>query len=518
MPTTEGQGRALTASQEGTVATSQPAGTRDTTGPAGETAADGAGSNSLSRKAGRALGWSFGSNILGRLSTLAIGIAIARLLGPDDFGVFAVAAVALTAVLSFNELGVSLAIVRWPGDPREIAPTVMTISLVSSAVIYAGCFFGAPAFAAAMGEPGATGVVRLLTVSVLVDALVATPVAMLQRQFKQGRKTIADQTTHWLGSLTSIGLAVWGMGAMSLAVGRLAGAVAGAVLFICFEPRAVRLGFDPAKARALLRFGLPLAGSSIVTFAVQNVDKIIVGAVLGPVALGYYVLASNLSAWPISSFSQPVRSVAPAAFSRLQDRPGLLRETFTAAAGLLAAVSLPACVLLAAAAEPLIRFVYGAQWTATSTILPWLGLLAALRILFELVYDYFVVLANSRAVLTVQVVWFVVLVPVLALACQRFGLVGAGASQLAVALLVVAPLYVFELHRSGITPRALVARLWSPVAAAVAVAALVLLATRAVAVDLLALAVAGLVGLAGMAAVTWTKRRTLAELRTVAVD
>ena len=518
MANTEEQGRALKASDEGTIATQPDSITQGAAESGGTTAATTFPSESLSRKAGRALGWSFASNIFGRLSTPIIGIAIARLLGPGNFGTFAVAAVALAAVLSFNELGVSLAIVRWPGDPREIAPTVMTISMVASSIIYVGCFLAAPAFAVAMGEPGATGVVRLLTLSILIDALVATPVAMLQRQFKQGRKTIADQTNHWLGSLTSIGLAMVGMGAMSLAIGRLAGSAAAAALFICFEPRSVRFGFDPHRAKALLRYGVPLAGSSIVTFAVQNVDKIIVGAVLGPVPLGYYVLASNLSAWPISSFSQPVRAVAPAAFSRLQDRTGLLRDTFTSATALLAGVSLPACVLLAMAAEPLIRFVYGPEWSLTSSILPWLGLLAAVRILFELVYDYFVVLANSRAVLTVQVVWLTALVPALALACQRFGLSGAGASQLAVALLVVFPLYVIELNRTGIPPRAFVAKLWWPLVAAVAVAALVFVVTRIVTMDLLALAVAGVIGLAGMAAVTYGKRRTLGELRTIRLD
>ena len=428
------------------------------------------------------------------------------------------AAVALTAVLSFNELGVSLAIVRWPGDPREIAPTVMTISLLSSVFIYAGCFLGAPAFAALMGEPSATPVVRLLTVSVLIDALVATPVAMLQRDFQQGRKTIADQTTHWLGSLTSIGLAVLGMGAMSLAIGRLVGAIAGAILFISFNPRSVRPGFDRAKARALLKFGLPLAGSSIVVFAVNNIDKIVVGAVLGPTPLGFYVLASNLSAWPINVFSQPVRAVAPAALSRLQGVPAVMRETFTSTAGLLTAVALPACVLLAAAAEPLIRFVYGPVWQPAAAVLPWLGLLAAARVLFELIYDYFVVLANSRAVLTVQIAWFATLVPVLYLGCRYAGLPGAGASQLAVALLVVFPLYLFELNRTGVSPLALASRLWSPIVAAAVVAALALAVGRVVTIDLLGLAIAGLIGLAAMAVVIYTKRGTLRALRAVGAE
>ena len=79
-------------------------------------------------QASRALGWSFLSNAGARFGTLAIGVLLARLLGPHAFGTFAVALVALLAVLSFNELGVSLAIVRWQGDPAEIAPTVTTLS------------------------------------------------------------------------------------------------------------------------------------------------------------------------------------------------------------------------------------------------------------------------------------------------------------------------------------------------------------------------------------------------------
>src|SRR5215469_10439011 len=82
--------------------------------------------------ASRALGWSFFNTAFSRLGTLGIGIVLARLLGPHAFGTYAVALVALIAVLSFNELGVSLAIVRWPGDPAEITPTVTTISIVSS--------------------------------------------------------------------------------------------------------------------------------------------------------------------------------------------------------------------------------------------------------------------------------------------------------------------------------------------------------------------------------------------------
>jgi O-antigen/teichoic acid export membrane protein len=163
--------------------------------------------NSLTGRASRALGWSFGSTLLNKVSTFGIGVMLARLLGPHAFGTYAVAYVAMFALLNFNELGVSLAIVRWPGDPRDIIPTVTTISLTVSVVIYAGCFFGAPAYASAMGAPAATTVIRVLAILVLSDGFTNTPAAILQRNFRQGQRTIADQVNLWLGTGVTVALA-----------------------------------------------------------------------------------------------------------------------------------------------------------------------------------------------------------------------------------------------------------------------------------------------------------------------
>ncbi|WP_242904266.1 lipopolysaccharide biosynthesis protein [Actinomadura terrae] len=471
--------------------------------------------DSLFGKASRALGWSLVNTAVGRLGTLAIGIALARLLGPSEFGVFAVAMVALLAVLSFHELGVSLAIVRWPGDPREIAPTVATISVASSVLIYAACFAGAPAFATAMGAPAASGVIRLLTLSVVVSGIVAVPAALLQRGFRQDRKMLADQANNWGGAIVSIALAASGTGAMSLAVGRLAGSAASAVLLVWASPEPLRFGFDRDRARALLRFGLPLAGSSIVVFAVATVDQVVVGHVLGATALGFYVLAFNLSQWPVTMFSQPVRSVAPAAFARLQHDPPALRGAFLSTAGLLAGLTLPVCLLLAGAAQPLIRLVYGADWGPAADALLWLAILGGLRIMFELMYDYFVVLARSRAVFTVQLVWLVVLVPALVAGAHWRGIPGVGAAHVAVAAGVVLPFYLWELRRAGVGVRAVLARVAPPALVAATVGLAAAAAHVTLDPDLAALAVAGLVALAAMGLLFHRTRGALSGLRTL---
>jgi PST family polysaccharide transporter len=148
----------------------------------------------------------------------------------------------------------------------------------------------------------------------------------------------------------------------------------------------------------------------------------------------------------------------------------------------------------------------------------WLALLAALRILFELVYDYFVVLANTRVVFTVQVIWLLALVPALYLGVRAWGPEGAGAAQFAVGLLVVLPMYLYELDRTGIAPAALGSQVASPLVGAAVVTAAAVFATRTIPGDLLVLVVAGLAGLAAMALMVYRMRGVLATLRAVEVS
>jgi len=405
---------------------------------------------SVVAKASRAFRWSFFNTIASRFGTLAIGIALARVLGPGEFGVFAIATVTLMAVLSFNELGVSLAIIRWREDPAVTAPTVNTISVLSSAALTAAVVIGAPWISTLLGDVRATPVVQVMALSIVFNGLVATPAAILQREFMQKRRTIADQVNTWLGAAISLVLALFGLGAMSLALGRLIASMVFAVMIWRWSPVRYRFGWDKQIAGRLFRFGLPLALSSIVVFASGFADQMIVGSVLGAQALGFYVLAFNLATWPVSIFSQPLRTVAPAAFSALKHDPPRMSRSFSRVLALLACVSVPVCLALSGAAVPVVTFVYGGAWLPSADVLFWLAAIAVLRIWFELAYDYLVIVGKSSVVLLVQSCSLAVGLPLMLLAVQPFGAGGVAMAQFTVALLVVLPLYALSLHATGV--------------------------------------------------------------------
>jgi len=402
-------------------------------------------------RARRAIHWSVLNTLVGRVGATFVGVLLARILQPDDYGVFAVSLVALNALLSVNELGVSLAVVRWPGDVSRIAPTVVTLSLVSSAVLWLAVFVSAPQIAAALNAPQATGVLRLLSLGVLVDAVTAVPAALMTREFMQKQRLIVDFAGFAVTSTLALGLAAAGAGAWSLAVSALAGNLLNGVLIVRYAPRWFAPAFDRPIARELLGFGLPLALASLLVFALLNVDYVVVGAHLDPAELGFYLLAFNLSAWPVNVFSAPARRVSLPAFARLDEGRSSASAAFVPACTALVVVTLPACLLLALFAGPLISLVYGDKWTASAQVLPWLMVLALTRVTGELAYDFLVALSRSTATLAVQGVWLAASIPALLVGVRLGGIEGVGIAHAAVCLGVAVPGYAVVLRRAGVS-------------------------------------------------------------------
>jgi O-antigen/teichoic acid export membrane protein len=450
---------------------------------------------------------------MAKLGSVAVGIVLARLLGPREFGTFAVASVALTIMTNVNDLGVSLAIVRWPGDPRDIAPTVTTISVITSAVLYVGCYFGAPGYSAAMGAPAATEVVRVLSLVILIDGFATAPIGLLQRNFRADHRTVADQVNVWLGMLLTLALALGGLGAMSLAIGRVVGCLAAVGLLVHLSPEPLRFGFNRREARALLRFGLPLAGTGVIAFAIANVDQLVVGRMLGVTALGFFVLAANLSSWPSAAFSEPISQVAPAALARLQHDPSAMRTSFETMLALVSAVTVPVCLVESGSAAPLIRIVYGIHWLPAHQPLIWLALLAALQIFFQLTLDYFAVLGRSRMLIALQTAWLVVLVPSLIAGARMQGVAGVAFAELAVAVALPLPWYLVSLHRAGLRGRSLAIRLGLPLLGAAAAGAAAAGAAAVAPSAWLALPCGALAGLLVISLLLLRMRSVLATLR-----
>src|ERR1700694_1060337 len=293
-----------------------------------------------------------------------------------------------------------------------------------------------------MHTPEATGVLRLLVLTVVINGIDAVPGALLTRSFRQDRRTIADLVGSVLSIGLSIALALAGEGAWSLAWGRLFGNMVNSSLVIRFSLKRYWPGFHRDAARRLLAYGVPLAGSTLLSVAVLNVDYVIVGRTLGTIALGFYLLAFNISSWPINFFSVAIQQVSIAGFAKLQDDRAKLHSGFIRSMTLLAVLTVPICVLMSALGHSLVEVVYGAKWTAAAGALQFLALLALIRVGQNLAFDALIAVGKARATVWLQCGWLVILIPTLLAGAHIDGIRGVAIGQILVGVSVVIPLYL----------------------------------------------------------------------------
>ncbi|SCG68664.1 oligosaccharide flippase family protein [Micromonospora inositola] len=426
----------------------------------------------LNQKVAAAARWSMINTVVRRVGTFATGVVLARLFfGPYEWGLYAIGLLVLAMLLSLNEMGVSLALVRWDGDIKRFAPTVLTLSTLSSSAFYLLLFVTAPTVARLLGSPEATTMLRLLCLTVIIDGIACVPIGKLNREFQQFQRTVVDVANFLVNTAVTIGLAATGMGVMAFAWGSLAGNIVALVGFGLCAPEMLRFGWDRAQAVHLLRFGLPLASASLLTLGIVNVDSVVVSGVLGPAALGLYAMAFNMSSWPVRIVSDTARRVSYAGFSRLADSPQAFAAGFHRALAVVLAAAVPFCVLLAVLADPIIRLVYGDQWAGAALSLQFLVALGLIRVVVDLAYDCLATRVR-KSLMVMQAWWLFSLTPVLLLFAHRFGIAGVAAGQVVVAGLLVAPVFVVVLSRLGIRPALMLRACVRPVLGGVMMGAL----------------------------------------------
>ncbi|MDG4764270.1 lipopolysaccharide biosynthesis protein [Solwaraspora sp. WMMD406] len=412
----------------------------------------------------RALAWSTLNSIALRIGSLGVGIVLARLLAPEEFGVFAVALTMLTIVISLADLGMSADIIRHGVQGR--AGTVTTISVITSVLLAGAMCLAAGPVSTAMGSPQATPVVQLMSLTLILSGLSVVPYAVMQREFRQRAQLGLDGASLVLSTVVTIGLVLLGMGAMALAVSRVVAQSMVTVLQFVLTRSRPTFGFDAGVARSLIRFGVPLAGANVLSWVVMNVGHLTVGTAAGALTLGLYTLAFNISTWPMSALGVAIRAVALPAFATVDDRRRKAAG-FVSAAALTWSVALLVGVLLSGLASVVVPLLYGQRWSMAADALAGLAFFGAFRVLFDLVATFLIAVGASRALFAAQVVWLVALFPAVILGVRWYGLVGAGVGHAVVCALIILPMYAVALRRHGVRVRSLAGALAAPMLTAV---------------------------------------------------
>jgi lipopolysaccharide exporter len=309
----------------------------------------------------RGAGWRFASELTGKGMVFVSTVVLARLLDAQDFGV---AAYALTLIAMFGAvpaLGLGPALIYHAEDER-CTSTGFWLGLVGSLAALALVWVLAPGAEWIFGDPRAVGVTRGMALLFPIEALSNVHQTLMRRRLAFRRSMAPELTRSLVKGVLSIGLAFAGFGAWALIGGSLGGALAAVPVYWGVLRWRPALLFDRAAAAELLRFGGHVVAVNSLGAAVRNLDYLIVGRVLGAIALGVYTLAFRLPDLLIRNLVAVLGQVLLPVYSRLREERAAVAPAFLTTTAYVVALTAPLAIGLAALAEPIVLTVFSEKW------------------------------------------------------------------------------------------------------------------------------------------------------------
>jgi PST family polysaccharide transporter len=327
--------------------------------------------------AGRSLGalkWNYLGTGIKVLSQLVIGIVLARLLGPEPFGLIALAwlMLGLGNLIADSGLGVAL-IQKQQISSRDIR-YVFTLQMLAGTALALLGFALSPMIAGFFSRPDATDILRWMSALFLLQAFGQTATALLRRDLNH-KKVQLIQVTSYLVAYLMLGvpLAYAGLGVWSLVIAQLTQTTLQTLAaYLC-----VRHSLVPAfqaDQPGLLRFGSKVLGSNLTSWGISYFDSAIIGRMLGMTDLGLYNRSMNLLASPMNAVVSTLQGVLLPLYSRLQGRRDEARDTYLATLCLVSIMLAPMFSAIAVMPETVVLGIYGQGWQLASMLIAPLAL------------------------------------------------------------------------------------------------------------------------------------------------
>ncbi len=415
--------------------------------------------------AGVSIRWSFAA-VLGRqVPQFVAALVLARILGPESYGVISAATVYITLTTLVLDQGLAAAIIQRPTLDRTIPGAVATVNLASAVLLAGLTWLLAPAVADFFSAPELAPLLRVLGLGLLLKGLAVTPRAVLQRELAFRPIGVADIGGGVLGAAGGITAAVLGAGTWSMAVQVLLTDLVIAVVLLGMA-RGTRPNLRLRGLRSILPFSLRIFASNGLAYLSRNADNILIGRFLGVASLSLYAMAYRVLVIPVQMIGQTVNRATFPLFSRLTDQPDRLARALLTTLELLAFAAVPAMALVSVAAPELVHVVLGPEWRATVPVLTVLALAGARETVCSVVGS--LMRAKGAGTLIFRYEWLATGTQLAGIVIGlQFGIVGVAVGVTVAGFALMPVLLAIQRRLAGVSIRSQVGRLLPPVHAAV---------------------------------------------------
>ena len=327
----------------------------------------------------RSFFWNLSENLITQVIQFTIGIIMARILMPSDYGLIGILYVYTAICATVTNGGFSAALIQNPARDESDYSTVFFFNLVVSVALALLLCALSPLIASFYHQPLLEGLTKVMALPMVINAFNLVQRTRLTIQLNFGLLAKIGVTAALVQGATGVAMAYNGFGVWSIAWAQVAGALTSCLLCWILSGWKPSRGFSSAAFKRMFGYGSKLLTSSLIDTVWNNIYPLIIGKFYTPASLGYFTRAHGYATLPSATITDVVSRVTFPILSEMQHDKEPLQKSYNQMLLLTAFFMFPLMIGIATLAEPLIRLMLTDKWIPC---VPYLQILCVTMMLY----------------------------------------------------------------------------------------------------------------------------------------
>ncbi len=341
------------------------------------------------QKAVRGIFWSGLEKIGKQGIQFVLGIIIARMLSPSDYGIIGMLGVFMALSQVFLDSGIGTALVQKYECTEDDYTTAFIFNVTIGLLLYLIFFFTAPLIADFYATPILKSITRVYTLSLIIDSLSLVNRAKLTIKFDFKTSAIVQISSLLISGITGVILAISGVGVWTLVFYSLLDSFLRFIFFSCFCRWIPRGHFSVKIFKEIYSFGIKLLISNLVTTVYNNMYALVIGKKLSADKVGLYNRGKNFAEVCPTITGQIILRVVYPLFSEYKNDREKVEKGYLKILSLMVFWLFPLQAGLFILSPAVIRGLLGEKWLFCIPIMQFLCAGAVWTPLLELIYNLF---------------------------------------------------------------------------------------------------------------------------------
>ena len=314
--------------------------------------------------------WSAADAFLGQGVTFLVGIVLARMLTPEEYGLIGIVLIFTIILSGVVDCGFSNALIRKKDITDEDYNTLFITNMAMSVVMFTLLYLSAPFIAQFFNREGLLDLCRVMGLILIIQALSITQTTILTKLIDFKTKTKASLISAVGSGIIGIGMAYAGLGVWALVGQQITRNLLYTILLWVLVRWWPKITFNKESFHYMWGFGWKLMASGLLNNIWNQLYQVVVGKFYSPATLGQYTRSKEYASIFSSNLTVIIQRVSYPALAEVQDDTERLVMAYRKIIKVSMFITVVCMFFIGAVSEPLIYCLIGPQWSEAASYLP----------------------------------------------------------------------------------------------------------------------------------------------------